>query len=66
VDEWIASITDITDLAQEVRSRIRAGVPGPEAARQLPVERVYPLAGDLAARVGASTGEQALPRARQG
>jgi len=53
VDEWIRSITDITGLVHEVESKICAGSRIAEVARELPVERVYPLDDTLAARIGA-------------
>jgi len=52
VGEWIVSISDVTALAHRVEQVIRSGQAG-EAARQIPAERVYPLAPALARRIGA-------------
>jgi hypothetical protein len=42
VDEWITGLTDVTDLAHEVRARLARG-DDEGAAVLLPPERVYPL-----------------------
>jgi hypothetical protein len=44
VDEWIVELTDVTDLAIEVRQLV-AEKRFEHAARRLPVERPYPLSG---------------------
>ncbi len=48
-DEWVSAIADITGLVHQVESLVRAGRIA--EAQQLPAERVYPLAPDLAARI---------------
>jgi hypothetical protein len=53
VQDWICSITDITRLAREVQSLIRADRVA-EAEHQLPAERVYPITAALATRIGAA------------
>lgn len=53
LDEWILDVTDVTGLAHEVRTLLRTD--GPQAAdARIPAETAYPLAGHLAARIGAS------------
>lgn len=53
-DDWIRSIADITDYVHEVHSRLRAGAGTLNLSPEPPVERVYPLDGELASRIGAS------------
>jgi hypothetical protein len=53
VDEWITHIADVTELAHETDSMVRAGAA--DRARQLvPAELPYPLPADIARRIGAS------------
>jgi hypothetical protein len=54
VDEWIRSIADITDYVHKVHSWLRAGAGTLNSSLELPVERVYPLDGELASRIGVS------------
>jgi hypothetical protein len=54
VDEWIRSITDITDYVHQVRSGLRAAGGTLSSSLELPVERVYPIDMELAARIGAT------------
>ncbi|MEV0532357.1 DUF4291 family protein [Kitasatospora sp. NPDC050463] len=49
-DEWIRPVTDVTEVAGEVR-RTRDHAP-------LPTERPYPLTGPAAVRVGAAARQQ--------
>jgi len=51
VREWITSITDITGVVKRVRAMLRSGRDD-EAIALLPAERVYPLAAELALRIG--------------
>ncbi|MEU4425463.1 DUF4291 domain-containing protein [Actinoplanes sp. NPDC024001] len=52
VDDWITGITDVTDLAGEIRGLLDAGdEPGAEAL--LPTERLYPLPDPIRTRLGA-------------
>lgn len=50
-DEWIVSITDVTELAHRVRDVVRAGSTD-EATALLPRERPYPLASSAARVIG--------------
>jgi len=51
VDSWTQRITDITERVHEIKHRLdHADAAGAEA--RLPVERVYPLPADIAARIG--------------
>ena len=53
VHEWIAGVTDVTDLAHAVHRLVESGdVHGARAL--LPVEAAYPLPPDAAAAVGAA------------
>ena len=54
-DEWIRSLSDITDLVHRIRQLLRAGLIT-EASRELPAERVYPLGPALGGRIGADAG----------
>ena len=55
VREWIADLTDVTDLAHAVHRLVESGdVHGARAL--LPVEAAYLLPPDAAAAVGAATG----------
>ncbi|THV38680.1 DUF4291 domain-containing protein [Glycomyces buryatensis] len=54
VEEWIASISDVTDLARETAADVEAGRIE-DAERRLPVEHPYPLSPDLATTVQTST-----------
>ena len=56
LDEWIAGIDDVTDLAHTVHELARERA-GEQAARLLPAERPYPLSSSLASRIGASCAE---------
>lgn len=51
VDEWITSITDITDLVWDTHKLVQAGQVL-QARRELPVERIYPVDYALAVRIG--------------
>lgn len=52
LDEWIVSISDVTDLAHAVHAHVVAG--RPEEARSLPPhETPYPLPPAIRARIGA-------------
>ncbi|MFG3708197.1 DUF4291 domain-containing protein [Micromonospora sp. NPDC047670] len=53
VDEWLATLTDVTPTAHAVRAALEAG---DDSAAQalLPPERPYPLPPDVAAVVGAT------------
>lgn len=53
VDEWIAGVTDVTDLAHEAHALVRAGEPA-KADALIPAETSYPLPADLRTRIGAS------------
>jgi hypothetical protein len=53
LEEWIASITDITPLAGRIHGRITAG-DRDTAHEQLPVEHPYPLPDSINARIGAT------------
>ncbi|MEM7226743.1 MAG: DUF4291 domain-containing protein [Pseudomonadota bacterium] len=53
VEDWIVSIEDRTDLAEELHRLIQNGQQG-LASERLPRERTYPLPPELAARIGAS------------
>jgi hypothetical protein len=59
LDEWIVGIDDVTDLAHAVHELTREGL-GEQAAALLPVDRLYPLPGPLASRIGASDAEPRL------
>jgi hypothetical protein len=53
VDDWVTSITDVTDTAVHIHQHVTArDLDAAQAA--LPAERHYPLPGDLRATVGAS------------
>jgi hypothetical protein len=54
VDEWIRSITDITDYVHQARSGPGAAAGLLSSPPGLPLERVYPLDMELAARIGAT------------
>ena len=58
VEEWIVSISDVTALAHRVKELISSGQ-ADAAARQVPAERVYPVAPALARRIGADPGDPA-------
>lgn len=53
VEGWITEITDLTERARRLRAKLKehdlAG-----ARRLLPPERVYPLPGAIARRIGAT------------
>ena len=49
VDDWIVDITDVTDLASELRGSERIDL------SRLPREVPYPLAAATAVRLGASS-----------
>lgn len=52
VDEWIAGVTDVTDLAHRIHARVRAG--DRAGARDLlPSETPYPISPDVAIAIGA-------------
>jgi hypothetical protein len=53
VDEWISGIDDVTGLMHEIRELVRAGQLD-EARALLPVETVYPLPPEIAARIEAN------------
>jgi uncharacterized protein DUF4291 len=53
VDEWTVGLTDATDLFHRIHGLVAAREPR-EAARLLPREDPYPLAPELAARIGAT------------
>jgi hypothetical protein len=55
VDEWITSVTDITDLVWDAHKLVQAGQVG-QARREIPAERVYPVDSALALRIGADPG----------
>ena len=50
VDEWVTAVEDVTDLAHEIHGLVRQR-DLEQAARLLPVERVYPLPSALADRL---------------
>lgn len=52
IEEWIASIADVTPLAGTIAEHRAAGRLD-DAREALPEERPYPLAGHLAAHIGA-------------
>jgi hypothetical protein len=52
VDEWITTITDVTERMQRVRDEVRAGQLA-IANSLLPTETPYPLTAGLAERIGA-------------
>lgn len=54
LDEWIVSITDVTDSMHEI-SRLVAANELDAAQRALPLERAYPLPDEVARVVGASS-----------
>jgi hypothetical protein len=51
VDEWTVSVTDLTPQVHRISGLIRAGR-NAQAVRLLPPERPYPLAPELAGRLG--------------
>ncbi|QFZ23008.1 DUF4291 family protein [Saccharothrix syringae] len=51
VEEWITAITDVTDLMRTAGGLVSANRDD-EALALLPVERPYPLPGDVAAALG--------------
>lgn len=51
-DEWIVGIEDVTPLATEIHALVRAGELD-AAAGKLPVERPYPVDGDVLAHLRA-------------
>jgi hypothetical protein len=53
VDDWITTITDVTDLARSVAKLVAADRPA-DATRLLPTERTYPLPSDVVAQIGAT------------
>jgi len=53
VDEWTVELTDVTDLAIEMRSLVAAGRLD-DATDRLPMERPYPLPVELRVAVGAT------------
>jgi hypothetical protein len=53
VNDWTVSISDVTQLAHEIRSLITAGDTATASAK-LPAERPYLLPGSLKATIGAS------------
>jgi hypothetical protein len=52
VDEWLVSLTDVTPLAHEIHSLVRANEE-PEARALLPVENPYPLPPEVATTIAA-------------
>ncbi|KAF3491153.1 uncharacterized protein GIQ15_00670 [Arthroderma uncinatum] len=55
VDEWIVSITDITDQIQKVSSLVSSGRLG-EASEEIAEEKIYDIPEDIVAIIGASYG----------
>ncbi|MBF9073261.1 DUF4291 domain-containing protein [Streptacidiphilus fuscans] len=55
VDEWIVSLTDVTDLAHETHALVRASETA-KADALIPAETPYPLPELLRARIGADEG----------
>ena len=53
-DEWITTITDVTELTRKLADLVAAGRVAPATAL-LPHERPYPLPTDVATRIGATT-----------
>lgn len=53
-DEWIVAIEDFTPLTRKLRDLTRRGL-FDQAARHLPVEKVYPLSPALSRRLGMET-----------
>ncbi|MFI7614397.1 DUF4291 domain-containing protein [Nonomuraea terrae] len=53
VEEWTASITDVTDRVRELREALGSRA---EVSGLLPVERPYPVPADLIETIGASPG----------
>ncbi|MEV6207348.1 DUF4291 domain-containing protein [Kitasatospora sp. NPDC051914] len=51
VDDWTVSVTDLTPQVHRIAGLIRAGR-NAQAVRMLPAERPYPLAPELARRLG--------------
>jgi len=51
VDDWITGIRDVTPLAHDIRTAVKAGDLS-TAEALLPPEPVYPLPEELAGRVG--------------
>jgi hypothetical protein len=56
VDEWTASIVDVTDSARTIRTRLRDGDEA-GAAALLPAERPYPLPPAIASHINVSADE---------
>ncbi|MBF8190296.1 DUF4291 domain-containing protein [Nonomuraea sp. K274] len=54
VEEWTLAITDVTELAREVRAALPAGHAEPQVSALLPVERPYPLPEGIMETIGAS------------
>jgi hypothetical protein len=63
-DEWIFSVSDITATVRAAKQPVRAGRID-AAARQLPVERAYPLDPALADRIGADRGRPMTASAKE-
>jgi Domain of unknown function (DUF4291) len=53
-DEWILGIEDATPLMREMSALVRSAEPGLVVDGLLPSERPYPLALELAERIGAN------------
>lgn len=54
-DEWILGIEDATPLMREISALVRSAKPGLVMDGLLPLERPYPVAPELAERIGATT-----------
>jgi hypothetical protein len=53
VDDWIVSISDVTSLAQQIRTTVRGGDAG-AASALLPTEQPYPLTNALSITIAAT------------
>jgi hypothetical protein len=54
VDEWITSISDVTDTARTIKDLLRRGDEA-AATAMLPQEQPYPLPEDIAGNIHATT-----------
>ncbi|MFI7679970.1 DUF4291 domain-containing protein [Actinophytocola sp. NPDC049390] len=60
VDEWLVSLTDVTPLAQEIHTHLRAGNET-TARTQLPQEAKYPLPAPIATHINATNPRESRP-----